>query len=193
VVVSVSDPVIARKIARAAYEYEGPVYIRMEYENASAIHSPELTFEIGKGYCVREGKDITIATYGIALARAMDAAQTLAKEGIDAEVLDLPTLKPFDHDLLLASVGKTGALVTLEDHNVIGGLASVACQTLIEAHLLPIFRALGIQDHFTESGKNDELRRKYGIDAAAVVRAAREVAASCGGRPAREGTRLWTG
>jgi transketolase len=177
VVMSPSDPVIATKMARAAYEYEGPVYIRMEYEDTPTIHDPGLAFEIGKGYRVREGRDVTIATYGIALARAVDAAGALAAEGIDAEVIDMPTLKPLDADLLAASVRKTGALVTLEDHNVIGGLASAACQALVEAQVMPRFRALGIQDVFTESGKNDELRAKFGIDAPAVVRAARELVA----------------
>jgi transketolase len=178
VVMAVSDPVIATQMARAAYAHDGPIYIRMEYENTPSIHRAGMDFEIGKGYRVREGRDITIATYGIALARAVKAAQDLAEEGLDAEVLDFPTLKPLDVELLVSSVAKTKALVTLEDHNVIGGLASAACQALVEAQVMPRFRALGIQDVFTESGPNDELRAHFGIDSAAVVRAARELASS---------------
>ena len=175
VVMSPSDKVIARKIARAAYEHEGPVYVRIEYEATPVVHRPEEPFRIGRGYVVREGRDVTIATYGIALARAVEAARVLSGEGIDVEVLDMPTLKPLDTDLLVASVRKTGALVTLEDHSVIGGLASAACQTLMEAQVMPRFRALGLQDVFTESGKNNELRVKFGVDAGTAIRTAREI------------------
>lgn len=175
VVLSPSDSVTAGKIARAAYEHEGPVYIRVEYEETPSIHDPAEAFEIGRGYVVREGADVTIATYGIALARAVEAARNLSSRGIDAEVLDMPSLKPFDRALLARSVRKTGRLVTLEDHNVVGGLASIACEALVDARIAPEFRALGIQDVFTESGNNQELRAKFGTDAAAVVRAAVEL------------------
>lgn len=178
VVMSPSDWVISAKIARAAYEHDGPVYVRIEYEETPVIHCPEETFEIGRGYVVREGRDVTLTTYGIALARAVEAARLLSCEGIDVEVLDMPTLKPFDAELLATSVRKTGALITLEDHSVIGGLASVACQSLIEAKLLPRFKSLGFQDVFTESGKNNELRAKFGVDVGAVVRAAHLVVAA---------------
>lgn len=177
IVMSPSDKVIAAKMARAAYEHEGPVYVRIEYEETPVIHHPEEPFKIGRGYLVREGRDVTVATYGIALARAVEAARALSTEGIDVEVIDMPTLKPLDADLLAASARKTGRLITLEDHSVIGGLASAACQTLMEFQVMPRFKALGFQDQFTESGKNDELRAKFGVDASAVVRAAREITA----------------
>jgi transketolase len=175
VVLAVSDPVIARQVVAAASEYTGPVYIRMEYEPLPAVHPESLKFQIGKGYVVRKGKDLTIASYGTALHRALAGAATLQAEGIEAEVLDFPTLKPFDKETLLKSVGKTKALVTLEDHNLIGGLKSIAGECLLEAGMVTKYRGLGIADIYTESGKTEELRGLYGIDAAAVVRAAREL------------------
>jgi transketolase len=178
VVMSPSDSVIAAKMARAAFEHDGPIYIRMEYESTETIHSPDLSFEIGKGYRVREGRDVTLATYGIALSRAVAAASALAPLGISMDVLDMPTLKPLDAELLVASVRKTGRLITLEDHNVIGGLASAACQALVEARVAPAFRALAIGDFFTESGRNNELRAKFGLDEPAIVQAARDLIAA---------------
>jgi transketolase len=177
VVMSPSDATTARKIAHAAYEHEGPVYVRIEYESSPEMHDPTMPFEIGRGFRLREGRDVTLAGYGSAVARIMSAARLLDAEGIDAEVLDLPTLKPLDHDLLCASVSKTRALLTLEDHNVIGGLASAACQVLVERRLLPRFRSLAVQDVFTESGKTSDLRAKHGLGIEAVVRAARDLIA----------------
>ncbi len=174
-----SDPVTARKLVAAVCAYEGPVYIRMEYEAVPSVHPQSLAFEIGKGYRVQEGKDVTIASYGTALHRTLAAAAALKAQGIRADVIDFPSLKPFDRALLLESVKKTGALVTLEDHSIIGGLKSIVAECLLDAGLCVKYRGLGIADIYTESGKTDELRSQYGIDAAAVVAAAREIA---GGR-----------
>jgi transketolase len=175
VVVVPSDPVIARKLVAPLCEYAGPVYVRMEYETLPAIYLESQTFEIGKGYVVRKGKDVTIASYGTALHRTLAAAKTLEAEGINAEVLDFPTLKPFDSAALLASIGRTKALVTVEDHSVIGGLKSIAGECVLDAGITVGYRGLGIADLYTESGKTDELRCQYGIDAGAVVKAAREI------------------
>jgi transketolase len=183
VVMSPSDAVMARKVARAAVTHVGPVYVRLEYEETPLIYSDDLDFHIGRGIRLREGADLTIASYGVAVARALAAADALVSEGIRAEVLDMPTLKPFDAELLLASARKTGALLTLEDHNVIGGLASAACESLIAASFAPPFRALGVRDVFTESGRNDDLREKLGIGTGDVVRASRELASQ--GRAAK--------
>lgn len=180
VVVSPSDSASAAAVARAAIAHDGPVYIRMEYEETPAIHNPGEPFVLGRGLRLRPGREVTVAAYGLATARALEAARSLAGEGIDAEVLEFPTLKPFDRELLVESARRTGALVTLEDHSVIGGLASAATDALVRAGLAPRFRALGIQDVFTESGRNHELRAKFEIDAAAVVRAARELVAATG-------------
>jgi transketolase len=175
VVLVPSDPVTARKLVAAVCDYVGPVYIRMEYEALPAVHPESLKFEIGKGYLVLKGKDVTIASYGTALHRTLAAAKTLKAEGIEAEVLDFPTLKPFDKDVLLKSIAKTKALVTIEDHNLIGGLKSIVGECLLDAGVGAKYRGLGIADIYTESGKTEELRSLYGIDAAAVVQAAREL------------------
>ena len=175
VVLAASDPVTARKLVAAVCEYVGPVYIRMEYEVLPAVHPESLKFQIGKGYLVRKGKDVTLASYGTALHRTVAAAATLKADGIEAEVLDFPTLKPFDKEALLKSVAKTKALVTVEDHNLIGGLKSIVGECLLEAGVGTRYRGLGIADIYTESGKTEELRSLYGIDAAAVAKAAREL------------------
>jgi transketolase len=175
VVLAVSDPVSARTVVAAVCEYMGPVYIRMEYEAVPAAHPESFKFQIGKGYLVRKGKDVTIASYGTALHRALAAAGTLQAEGIEAEVLDFPTLKPFDGEALLKSVARTKALVTVEDHNLIGGLKSIVGECLLEAGVGTRYRGLGIRDIYTESGKTEELRSLYGIDAAAVAQAARSL------------------
>lgn len=180
VILTPSDSVTAALVARAAIAHDGPVYIRIEYEETPAVHPADQQLEIGTAYRLREGSDITIATYGIAVARALEASRALSGLGIDAEVLEFPTLKPFDAGRLVGSVDRTGALVTLEDHSVIGGLASAACDALVRAGRAPRFRALGFQDVFTESGKNDEIRAKLGVDAAAVVRAARDLVSASG-------------
>jgi transketolase len=178
VVMAPSDGVLTQKMLRAAVAHLGPVYIRLEYEPVPVIYDPEVAFHIGHGYRLREGKDATVVAYGIAVGRALEAARSLQSEGIDVEVLDMPTLKPFDKGLLLDSVRKTGALVTLEDHSIIGGLASAACECLVEAQVLPRFRALGVRDVYTESGDANALRDKYGLGKQAIAQAVHELVAS---------------
>lgn len=175
VVLSPSDSSLATAVARAALDHQGPVYVRIEYEETARIHPAGTRVALGRGITVRAGGDITIASCGIALARAVEAATTLAATGIEAEVIDMPSLKPFDAELLVRSTDRTGRLITLEDHSIIGGLAGASAEALLAARRAPAMRALGIQDTFTESGKNHELRAKYGVDAAAVVRAATEL------------------
>lgn len=159
-----SDPVITRKIIRASVEYDGPVYIRMEYEQVPVVHDENIDFKIGKAITVRQGDDITIATIGTALVRAMEAAERLEKQGISAEVIDMISLKPFDCDALSVSVRKTGKLITVEDHSKIGALSSAASETIANAEIIAKFRALAIDDIFTESGNLSQLRERYGLD-----------------------------
>jgi transketolase len=175
VVLAASDGIMARKIIKASVGYQGPVYIRLEYENTPLIYDEDFAFEIGRGYKLRQGKDITIISYGIALARALEAARILAAENIEAEVIDMPTIKPLDEQIVIESVLKTGAVITVEDHNIIGGLGAAISQCLINKRISPHFRSLGISDTYTESGKNEEVRVKYGIGQDDIVRAAREL------------------
>jgi transketolase len=171
-VLSPSDAVLTRKVLRAAVRHEGPVYIRQEYEVSPRLHDPDVEFVIGKGIRLREGSDITIVSFGVAVARAMEAAGQLAGQGIEADVIDMASLKPLDTELLLESVGKTGALVTLEDHSLEGGLGSAVARAVLEAGLSPAFRPIGIRTFTESAAKPGELREKYGVGSGAVVEAA---------------------
>lgn len=177
VVIVPSDGVVTKKMVKAAVEYDGPIYMRLEYENSPVIYSDDFQFSIGKAQIVREGTDITIVTYGLALTRAVEAAELLASQGVAAEVIDAQTIKPFDEETLVESLEKTRAVVTLEDHSKIGGLASIVAETIASRRLSVRFRSLGINDVYTESGKNDELRDKFGIGLGAVKGAVLEIIA----------------
>lgn len=159
-----SDDVEAKAAVRAAIEMTGPVYLRFGRAAVPVINDrPDYKFEIGKGVLLREGKDVTIIASGITVASALDAAEMLAKDGIDAEVINIHTIKPLDEELVLASAKKTGKVVTAEEHTVIGGLGSAVCDCLSEKHPTPVLR-IGMQDRFGESGTANALVEKYGLD-----------------------------
>lgn len=159
-----SDDVEAKAAVRAAIEMNGPVYLRFGRAAVPVINDrPDYKFEIGKGVLLREGKDVTIIACGITVASALDAAEMLAKDGIDAEVINIHTIKPLDEELVLASARKTGKVVTAEEHTVIGGLGSAVCDCLSEKHPTPVLR-IGMQDRFGESGTANALVEKYGLD-----------------------------
>ena len=170
VVMCPADDVEARAAVRAALEHEGPVYLRFGRSAVPVINDrPGYEFQIGKGNVVREGKDVTVIATGICVDSALGAAEKLAAEGISAEVLSICTIKPLDEELVLASAGKTGRVVTVEEHSVIGGLGSAVCDCLSEK--LPTrVKRLGMQDVFGESGPAAELVAKYGLDAEGVFK-----------------------
>ena len=170
VVMCPADDVEARAAVRAALEHEGPVYLRFGRSAVPVINDrPGYEFQIGKGNVVREGKDVTVIATGICVDSALGAAEKLAAEGISAEVLSICTIKPLDVELVLASAGKTGRVVTVEEHSVIGGLGSAVCDCLSEK--LPTrVKRLGMQDVFGESGPAAELVAKYGLDAEGVFK-----------------------
>ena len=174
VVMCPSDYVEAKAAVRAALEHEGPVYIRFGRANVSIINDrPDYKFEIGKGNVVREGKDVTIIANGICVDSALGAAEMLAADGIDAEVLSICTVKPLDEELVIASAKKTGKVVTVEEHSVIGGLGSAVCDCL-SANLPTPVKKLGMQDVFGESGPAAALVKKYGLDAEGVYKSVKE-------------------
>lgn len=163
-VVVPSDDVEAKAAVRAAIEFEGPVYLRFGRAAVPVINDkPDYKFEVGKGVLLREGKDVTIIASGITVASALEAAEMLAADGIDAEVINIHTIKPLDEELVLASAKKTGKVVTAEEHTVIGGLGSAVCDCLSEKHPTPVLR-IGMQDTFGESGPANALVEKYGLD-----------------------------
>lgn len=168
VVMCPADDIEAKAAVRAAIEHEGPVYIRFGRAACPIVNdNPDFHFEIGKGTVLREGKDVTVVATGICVGAALEAAEMLAADGIDAEVINICTIKPLDKELIAASAKKTGRVVTAEEHSVIGGLGSAVCDALSELCPTPV-KKIGMQDVFGESGPADELVKKYGLDAKGI-------------------------
>ena len=170
VVINPCDDVEAKAAVRAAYEYEGPVYLRFG-RLAVPVINDEATykFELGKGVVLKEGKDVTIIATGLCVNEAVEAAKLLAADGIDAEVINIHTIKPLDEDLVIASAQKTGKVVTVEEHSVIGGLGSAVAEVLCEKAPTKMMR-IGVNDRFGESGPAVELIHKYELDAEGIYK-----------------------
>ena len=168
-VVCPADDVEARALVKAAYEFVGPMYMRFGRLAAPVIHD-EATykFELGRGIIERKGTDVTIVATGLMVGEALQAAEELAQAGIDAEVINIHTIKPLDEELIVSSANKTGKVVTVEEHSIIGGLGSAVCDALAEKHPVPV-RKIGMNDTFGESGPAVELLVKYGMSAQNIV------------------------
>ncbi len=164
VVASPADDIEAKAMVKAAYEHEGPVYMRFGRLAVPVINDdPEYKFELGKGIILREGTDLTIIANGLCVAPSLASAEKLAEEGISARVVNMHTIKPIDKELIIASAEKTGRIITVEEHSVIGGLGSAVSEVLSEVR--PTFiHKIGIQDMFGESGPAPELLAKYQLD-----------------------------
>lgn len=174
VVMCPADDIEAKAAVRAAAEHDGPVYIRLGRATCNVINAhPDYKFEIGKGTVVKEGSDVTIVATGICVDSAIDAAEMLAQDGINAEVINICTIKPLDEELIVESAKKTGKVVTVEEHSVIGGLGSAVCDALCAKYPVPV-KKVGIQDVFGESGPAAELVKKYGLDAEGVYKSVKE-------------------
>ena len=168
-----SDDVEARAAVRAAYEFEGPVYMRLARLASPVINDPATyKFEMGRGIVMREGTDVTIVACGLMVGEAVAAAEELAAQGVSAEVVNIHTVKPLDEELVRASAHKTGRVVTVEEHSVIGGLGDAVLAALSEDPV-PV-RKIGVRDTFGESGPGAELLHKYGLDAANIVATVRD-------------------
>ena len=168
VIINPADDVEARAAVRAAYEYVGPVYMRFG-RAAVPVFNDEKTykFEMGKGIVLREGKDVSIIATGITVPASIEAAEMLAKDGIDAEVINIHTIKPLDEELILKTAKKTGKVVTAEEHSIIGGLGSAVCDVLSENLPTPVYK-IGMRDVFGESGSAAQLLHKYLLDAEGI-------------------------
>ena len=164
VVINPSDDVEARAAVRAAYEHQGPVYLRFGRLAVPVINdNPDYKFELGKGVVLREGKDLTIIATGLPVNNCLEAAEKLAADGIDAKVINIHTIKPLDEELVVAAAKETGKVVTVEEHSVIGGLGSAVCDVLSEQAPTKVMK-IGINDTFGESGPAVELLKKYDLD-----------------------------
>ena len=164
VVLNPSDDVEARAAVKAAYEYEGPVYLRFGRLAVPVINDREdYKFEMGKGVVLREGKDLTIVASGLPVANCLEVAERLSAEGIEAKVINIHTIKPLDEDLIVSAAKETGKVVTVEEHSVIGGLGSAVCDVLSEKAPTKVLK-IGVNDVFGESGPALELLKKYGLD-----------------------------
>ena len=174
VVINPSDDVEARAAVRAAYEHEGPVYMRFGRLAVPVINDrPDYKFELGKGVVLREGKDLTIIATGLPVSNCLEAAEKLAADGIDAKVINIHTIKPLDEDLVVAAAKETGKVVTVEEHSVIGGLGSAVCDVLSEKAPTKVMK-IGINDTFGESGPALELLKKYGLDTDSIYEKIKE-------------------
>lgn len=161
------------KVFPQILEHNGPVYIRLLRRNAVRIYDQSSEFQLGKGTVLKEGKDITIFASGIMVAEALKAEMILADMGIDAEVINIHTIKPLDEELVLKSAKKTGAVVTAENHSVINGLGSAVAELLSENFPVSVQR-VGVKDHFGEVGLTEFLKEKYGLTANEIVEAAKK-------------------
>ena len=168
VVLNPADDVEARAAVHAAYDHVGPVYLRFG-RLAVPVFNDEATyrFEIGKGIVLKEGKDVSVFATGLCVNEAREAEKLLAADGIDAEIINIHTIKPLDEELVLASAAKTGKVVTIEEHSVVGGLGSAVCDVLSEKQPTKVMK-IGINDVFGESGPALELIQKYGLDAQSI-------------------------
>jgi len=168
-----ADGISAAKLVEAAAEYNGPVYVRLGRSGIPVLYKEDQTFEIGKGIELAEGNDVTIVATGIMVAEALTARDQLAKEGISARVIDIHTIKPMDQELLTKAAKETKAIVTAEEHNIVGGLGSAVAEVVAETAPVKVLR-VGVEDTFGESGKPAELLEKYELTAAKIVKKVKE-------------------
>ncbi len=170
VVINPADDVEARAAVKAAYDYVGPVYLRFGRLAVPVFNDEETyQFEIGKGIVLKEGTDVTIFATGLCVNETIEAEKLLAADGINAEIINIHTIKPIDRELVVQSAAKTGKVVTVEEHSVIGGLGSAVCEVLCEEAPTKVLR-IGVNDTFGESGPAVELIHKYGLDAEGIYK-----------------------
>ena len=174
VIINPSDEVEAQEAVKAAYEIDGPVYMRFGRLAVPVINDrPDYKFELGKGVVLREGKDVAVIATGLCVNSALEAAEKLAADGISAKVINIHTIKPLDEELVVAAAKETGKVVTVEEHSVIGGLGSAVCETLCEKQPTSVLK-IGVKDVFGESGSAVKLLEKYKLDGQGVYEQIKE-------------------
>ena len=165
-----------RAATKAIADHEGPVYLRFGRPVVPVFTDPDQKFEIGKAWMVNEGKDVTIIATGHLVWEAIQAGEMLEAEGIDAEIINIHTIKPLDDEAILKSVAKTGCVVTAEEHQINGGLGDAVCQLLSRQHPAPV-ELIGVNNSFGESGTPAQLMEKYGLNAKSIVAVAKKAMA----------------
>jgi len=176
VVINPADDVEAKAAVKAAIDYVGPVYLRFGRLAVPVINDPaDYKFELGKGITLREGKDVTIIATGLEVSESLEAAKLLEADGISAEVINIHTIKPLDEELVVAAAKKTGKVVTVEEHSIVGGLGTAVLETLAEGGEQVSVRRLGIQDCYTHSGAYEDLVTEFGIGIASIADAVKEL------------------
>ena len=174
VVINPADAVETEAAILAIADYEGPCYVRLGRLAVETINDEKnYKFELGKGITLAEGKDVTIVATGMMVQLALEAKEVLSKEGINAKVINIHTIKPIDTELLVKAAKETGAIVTAEEHSIIGGLGSAVSEAVTETYPVPVIK-VGIKDTFGESGKPDQLLEKYGLTVDAIVDSAKK-------------------
>ena len=169
VIVNPADAVEARAAVKAALEYNGPMYLRFGRLAVPVFNDAEsYKFELGKGVCIKDGTDVTIVATGLMVGMAVDAAKILEEKGINARIINIHTIKPLDKDIILKAAAETGAIVTAEEHNIIGGLGSAVAEAVCEGTPVPVVR-VGVNDSFGHSGKVPPLLEMYGLTPANIA------------------------
>ncbi|OON97487.1 MAG: transketolase [Candidatus Epulonipiscium fishelsonii] len=173
-IISVADAIQAKEALDAALKEKGPMYLRLSRAEVPVIYDENYKFELGKGECLRDGKDVTIISTGVMVAKALEAAENLQAAGIEARVVNIHTIKPIDKDIIIESANKTGKIVVAEEHNIYGGLGSAVAEVVTQ--YCPVKMAyVGFNDCFTESGDYEELLTKYGLDTNSIIAKVKEL------------------
>ena len=173
VVICPADGVEAEAATKAAYEYEGPVYLRFGRLAVPVFHEEGFQFQIGKGEVMRDGTDVAIIANGLMVYEAIQAGEELAKQGINARIINMSTVKPLDEEMVLKAAKECGKIITCEEHSVIGGLGEAVCSFLSENYPTPV-RRIGVNDEFGCSGPAYEVLEKFGLCASNIVKVTKE-------------------
>lgn len=173
-VISPADAVSTKVLVKKAAEMYGPVYLRLGRLDVPVIYPEDAEFEIGKGVCIKEGTDVTLIATGFMVEKALAAAEALKESGVSARVIDIHTIKPLDEEIIIKAAKETGAIVTCEEHNVLGGLGSAVAEVVVKNFPVPM-EFVGVEDSFGKSGKPADLVEKYNLTAEKVIEKAKMV------------------
>ena len=173
-VINPSDGVSAGKLIRQAVAFNGPCYVRLGRAAVPVFYGEDSEITLGKGNLIRDGRDVTVIATGIMVSEAAAAAEKLAEYGIDVRVIDMHTIKPLDEEIIIKAAEETGAIVTAEEHSVIGGLGSAVAEVVVRNHPVKM-SMVGQKDTYGESGKPDELKKKYGMTSDDIIKAVKEL------------------